>query len=215
MGSTGKFRSLYPLLDFWLLLFATPVISYHRQQAKSSSSHKHTLFSVFSPVVQIKYKGYTNITINHKTQGLDRNVGTSLQEDSEIRKDPVIGILHVILLVIGFVFLFCFKQELENGRELDFCKSVRSVLVCWREWRVMLFILSDWNYLWDCEKAINTLNLSYFISLKKRFGIRCSILFKLYNFIKIFLCYKIGSDMIGNNKKSLAFKKSVGSPVPL
>lgn len=46
-------------------------------------------FSVFSPMVQIKYRGYANVMINHKTQGLDRNTGTSilpLQEDSELEK---------------------------------------------------------------------------------------------------------------------------------
>ena len=166
-------------------------------------------------MVQTKYKGYTNITINHKTQGLDRNVGTSIAGRFWNWKRPSHWNFARYSFGDRICLVFCFKQELENGRELDFRKSVRSVLVCWREWRVMIFILSDWNYLWDYEKAINTLNLSYFIIFKERFGIRCSILFKLYNFIKIFLCYKIGSDMIGNNRKSLAFKKSVGSPIPL
>lgn len=48
-------------------------------------------FLCLFPNVQIKYRGYANAMINHKTQGLDRNIGNSIARRFWTWRDPVIN----------------------------------------------------------------------------------------------------------------------------
>ena len=45
------------------------------------------------------------------------------------------------------------------------------------------------------KKATDSIYLSYFISFTKKFGLKCSVLYKLCNFAKIFAYYKMGSGL--------------------